>query len=471
MDARWLDRNRLMVLIAVAVAARAVTFGNPLIHVDEDFYFAAARLMADGAVPYVDVWDRKPIGLFVLYLVPASLPFGWGIIAYQLMALAAVVTTAWIVARLAMLAGWGRGATYAGILYFLWLNLADGQAGQAPILYNPLVAGAAWLIVTNTRRRSWWQDAAAMALMGLALQVKYSVVFEGVFFGLWILVREWRAGVRPSQIAARAGVLAAIALLPTLAVMGYYAAIGQFDAFLYANFESIIARQADPPRERWGNLAKLVLILSPLMAMALVSARRSTLKEASERRFMLCWFAAALLGILVLGGWFDHYALPAAVPGAVCAAGFLETRPRGRIAVLLSAALIGQVLVIANRVSRGNGRELAAITASIGAGPGCLWVYSGSPKIYATANRCHVTRYLFPSHLYRTREDGAIGVPQTTEVARILRRGPEVIVMRPPSIGERRDIRAMVERAVGADYVVAARHPLGNEVLTIYQRR
>ncbi len=471
MEARWLDRNRLMVLIAVAVAARAATFGNPLVHVDEDFYFTAARLIANGAVPYVDVWDRKPIGLFLLYLLPASLPLGWGIIAYQLMALAAVVITAWFVIRLATVAGWGRGATYAGILYVLWLNLADGQGGQAPILYNPMVAGAAWLIVTNTRRRSWWQDAAAMALMGLALQVKYSVVFEGVFFGLWILAREWRAGLGPFRILVRAGGLAGIALLPTVAVIGYYASIGQFDAFLFANFESITARQADPPRERWGNLARLFLILSPLMAMAVVTARKSAVAEASERRFMLCWFAVALLGILVPGGWFDHYALPAAVPGAVCAAGFLATRPRGPAAVLLSAALIGQVLVIANCESRGNRRELAAITDAIGEGTGCLWVYSGSPKIYAAANRCHATRYLFPSHLYRTRENGAIGVPQAMEVARILRGAPAVIVMRPPSIGERRDIRAMVERVIAADYAVAARQPLGNEVLTIYRRR
>ncbi|WBH17927.1 hypothetical protein [Sphingomonas radiodurans] len=469
MDARWLDRYRLLVLLAVAIAARAATFGNPIVHVDEDFYFTAAQAMWRGAIPYVDVWDRKPVGLFLVYLLPTALPFVWGILAYQAMALAAVVGTAWIIARLATLGGWARGATLSGIAYILWLNVAGGQGGQSPIFYNPLVAGAGWLIVANKGRR-WWRDAAAMLLVGIALQIKYSAVFEGLFFGLWIMIHDWRARKRIVRLLVRATALAVIALLPTAGAIGAYAAIGQLDAFLFANFLSISSRGIDPPLERWSNLGKLVLFLAPLVAMAVDSVRQAP-GGSIERRFMLWWFGTALAGIVIFGGWYDHYALPAFVPGAICAGGFFAGRRRGGAYVLALVAVIGQVTVIANRIGRGGPAEFDALIAAIGSGPGCLWVYSGTPKIYAAADRCRVTKYIFPSHLYRTRESGAIGVPQAVEVRRILGEKPAAIIMRPRSIGERFDIRSGVERVIARDYFVAARRQLGSETLTIYKRR
>ena len=79
---------RWAILLLVAIVARAATFGNPIVHVDEEYYFVTARSMLDGALPYVDIWDRKPIGLFLLYVPAAALGMPFGIWAYQAMALA-----------------------------------------------------------------------------------------------------------------------------------------------------------------------------------------------------------------------------------------------------------------------------------------------------------------------------------------------------------------------------------------------
>ena len=79
MEGRGAQRHRGAILTAVAVAARAGTFGNPNIHVDEQFYLYVARRMLEGARPFVDVWYRKPIGLFALYLPAAALPYSWAI--------------------------------------------------------------------------------------------------------------------------------------------------------------------------------------------------------------------------------------------------------------------------------------------------------------------------------------------------------------------------------------------------------
>ncbi|WP_294287289.1 hypothetical protein, partial [uncultured Sphingomonas sp.] len=350
---------RLAVLLLVAIAVRSLAFGNPLVHVDEDFYFVAASKMLDGALPFVDLWDRKPLGLFLVYAPAAALPFPLGIWTYQAMALACVVATAMIVARFATRAGWANGATAAGIAYILWLNMMGGVGGQSPVFYNLLMAIAAWLTATTQGPRRRWRGLGAMALVGLAMQVKYSVVFEGMMFGLWLLAGEWRARRSVSALVGYGAALVALAVLPTAAAFAYYAAIGHADAFVYANFTSITLRKPDPWPYPLTAALELLLILSPLIAMTGGSRRvRATTGEPQVRTFVHVWLATALTGIAVFGGYYEHYGLPAALPGAIGAAGFLGAghwRGRATPAILILATLAALGTPAVNRYRRGDG--------------------------------------------------------------------------------------------------------------------
>ena len=66
------------------------SFGNPVIgsdEGDEQFYLLVGDRMLHGLLPYVDVWDRKPVGLFLVYAAIRLLG-GEGIWQYQLAATA-----------------------------------------------------------------------------------------------------------------------------------------------------------------------------------------------------------------------------------------------------------------------------------------------------------------------------------------------------------------------------------------------
>lgn len=471
---------RWLLLLLAALVARAATFGNPVVHVDEEFYFVTARAMLDGALPYVDVWDRKPIGLFLLYSPAAALGFPAGIWAYQAMALASVTATAAMVARLADRAGWGKGALAAALAYVFWLDFLEGQGGQAPVFYNLLIIAAATLIAprpddAERPERRFGRGLAALALVGIAGQVKYSVVFEGLFFGLWWMWRESKLGSRPLPLLAKAACLAAVAALPTLAAWGYYAAIGHGDDWLFANFLSIAARRPDPLLEQLGNLSQIILITSPLLALAAIAWRlRARSPERAMQDWLFAWCAAAILGLLAFGSWFDHYALPVIVPLAACAAGFLSEHRhrRAAIALLLVWGLIGgEATVLAKRRNRGDAAQFATLAHAIGTGPGCLYVYWGTSMAYVASGRCRVTRYLFGSHLVRAREQGAIGVDQAAEIERILAERPEVVMMRAPGRGERKEIRALVIARMARDYRLAAALPMGSDTISLYRRR
>ncbi|MES2452306.1 MAG: hypothetical protein V4610_17290 [Pseudomonadota bacterium] len=469
--------RRLIVIAIVAIIARAITFGSPVVHVDEEFYFVAAQAWSHGALPYVDVWDRKPVGLFLIYLPAAALGMPLGIWAYQALALASLVATALLIARLADRAGWNKGALAGALAYVLWVNFLDGQGGQAPIFYNLLIIGAATLVAPRAGESApRLRGFAGMALVGLALQVKYSVVFEGMFFGLWLLWRDWRAGARWTILPYGAG-LVVVALVPTILSWLAFASLGASDAWLYANITSILDRKPDPMLEQLGNLATILLITSPLIAatlLAIGSDGHRTPETRRMRRWLFAWAAAAALGLLVFGSWFEHYALPLLVPLAICSAGFFGDHRSGRrvtLPLLLVALAGGQTLLFVKRHNRGTAEQFYAVAEAIGRGPGCLYVYSGESGFYPASGRCVPTRYVFPSHLGRIREEGAIGVDQQAEIERILAQKPAIVVLRPAYRGERADLRALVMDEMRRNYRLQAVRPLGNQAIEIFARR
>jgi hypothetical protein len=466
-------RQQLAIILLVAIVARAITFGNPVVHVDEEFYFTTAYAWLHGATPYIDVWDRKPIGLFILYLPAALFGLKAGIWAYQALALASLVGTAWLIARLAERAGWGKGALAGALAYVLWVDFVDGQGGQAPIFYNLLVIGAAALIMPRAEQEERVLPGfAAMALMGIALQIKYSVVFEGLFFGLWLLWRAWQGGRRWSIVPFGAG-LALTALLPTIAAWFAYHRIGEDAAWLYANITSIAARRPDPALEQLGNLVKILLITSPLIAACALAWLSRGTANRPVRAWLFAWLGVAWLGLLVFGSYFEHYALPVLVPLSICAAGFFGDHRNGRrivLPLLLIGFLGGQTTLIIKRNNRGTAAQFARVVDAIGQGPGCLYVFSGESMFYPASGRCALTRYYFPSHLGRMREQGAIGVDQQAEVERILALKPEIVVFRQPYFGERAELRAMAIGEMRLHYRLRATRPLGRLVIEIYER-
>jgi hypothetical protein len=472
---------RWSIFLIAAIAVRALTFGNPVVHVDEEFYFVTAQQMLHGAVPFVDVWDRKPVGLFLVYLLPAAFGVPAGIWVYQAMALAAVVGTALLIGRLADRAGWSKGALFSGLLYLFMINYADGQGGQAPVFYNLLMAWAVLLIAPRPDdraddRRRIHRALFAMLLVGVSMQIKYSVVFEAMFLGLWLMWREWQFGTSLAHVVRRGCVWASAVWLPTFAAGAVFAWIGHFDPWFYANFGSIIDRQSDPGDVLLRAFAKVALILGLLLVVSGLS-RHVPVQERSEhpvRGLYFGWLIAALVGLLVFGSWFNHYALPVLLPASLCCAGYIGSTRFGQRwlgpFMLLASCLGGEYTAWSAKWHRGNAEQLEALAAGIGRGPGCMYVYSGNSILYSYTGRCTVSPWVFPSHLSRERENGALGVDQLEEIERIFARRPEIVVMRPQYFGERIAAHELAVRKLQENgYRLRGRWPLGDLLIDVYE--
>ncbi len=213
------DAAGLVLSLLLGISSLPLPFGR-----DQGLYFYVAREWArHGSVPYRDVFDHKPPGLYVLYRVAIHL-FGevqWGI---RVLDHVAVLACGMVVARLATPAGsaaprgWrGPSCLLVAVLYHGCLNYWD--TGQSELYYALLGAGA---IACAMHAKPARAALGAGALSGVAFLMKPPVVW----FALAALVLVWRRQ-RRGELGTLVRELAAFVLggaAPVCVALAYFGA-------------------------------------------------------------------------------------------------------------------------------------------------------------------------------------------------------------------------------------------------------
>jgi hypothetical protein len=235
--------------------------------------------------------------------------------------------------------------------------------------------------------------------------------------------------------------------------------------------------------------------MSPLL-FTLIVAERSHLWEGHDRqahRFLLQWFGAAVVGLLVFGTWYDHYALPLLV--SLCAAiapAFDLTRGHPRMGLHIAAALaaIGTIaLPVSYRIithRKGDAAYAEQVADIIGRARrgGSVYIYDGEPILYLMTGAPAPTKFLFPDHLSEAIEAPAIGTDSVAEMRRILAAHPAVIVdgafqpqwRSPDRLEAQRRLfnqgtQAVLDAALARDYRLVAQVPRNKYFRRIWQLR
>lgn len=424
-----LFRNTLVqfaVLLAVALALRAYTFGDPNLFIDEAFYFAAGNAMHHGALPYVDVWDRKPFGLFALYWAIAGISSNPA--AYQIAACLFATATAWLIGRIVRLWSDGPGPLGAGIAYLFLLSAFQGFGGQSPVFYNLFMALAAWLVAKSAPdlREGSLPRAVPLAMLsaGLAITIKTTALFEGAFLGLYALA------LLPSRLRLRNAVpLALIGAAPTLLIALGYALVGHWSEWFQAMTGANLSTDRWEPYSAQIRLRLMLNALAPLLALA--GFGWLDLKPEA-RRFVGLWILAALLGLAAFPYFHQHYALPLLVPLCVAAGAFLSRKWIGPLALILLCALsYSRAPAIDRAHTQRSIAAMQALSAAVrahGAERGLL-VYEGPPFLYTMTGRPFPSPLAFPAHLYHAIEMDVSHLSTLAEVQRVIAARPGVVVM------------------------------------------
>ncbi|KXV37623.1 hypothetical protein AD936_13375 [Gluconobacter japonicus] len=467
-----------VIFLSLIIIFRIQTFGNPLIYSDEEFYLFAGGRILHGDLPYIQFWDRKPVGIFLLYAFFHL--FGpYRVLAYQFGALIAVWATTWLLFRMGKTIASPKAAFLSALLYPALLNLSRGEGGQTPIFYNFLVTAAIALMLRDLlqpdgkiREKTAF---SAIFLFGMAMQIKYTVVFEGAFVGVYYVARHYLTARSIPTALKDTGLLVLVGLLPTLLAFFFYVAIGHSEAWIFANLESIFLRASLPGGETHQlqiRMLKAALPLLPGLVATILLARAKS--WPSHYLFLILWAGTACLGIIAFGGWYPHYILPLYAPLALTCVS-LWTWKAGRawlIGLLCIVLIIGQNSLRRHRINDGDQHIFQAMLKVIRQKPGCVFVYQGPPALYDTPYWCALTNHSFPGHFNTAVEAHATGMDVLQELDQVLAKKPEYIVTEDASpLRENLAARHEIFKTIKSDYMSVYHFTSVSNSIYIYRHR
>jgi hypothetical protein len=456
------QRLYVPVLIVFAVITRGSIYGNPVSHIDDQFYLLVGKSILRGQLPYIDIWDRKPIGLFLIYACIASLGLN-SVVMVQLVATAFATATAYVISKIGNLLAPAPSGLLAALVYLAMLPSLSGGSGQSPIFYNFLMAIAGLITLRAVKASSRRGARTTLMLVGLAIAVKPVAMFEGIWFALVFLMIEWRRSTDLGRLIKMAVPMMGLALLPTALAFAAYAAIGHFGDIWSATVLSVLSKAPLPHRYMMALLAFMIFKLSvPLLfAATSLSYLKKTLR--AETFFILGWLIAAVVGLAAVPNFFDHYALPLLVPLCAVMAPILSPL---LIGTLRTAVLVLWAMLLTPRPLQYDGFKAAAKFDRVAAlvkrnlKGGCLYVYEGPVQLYDATGACRVTRFVFPDHLNAVVETNALPVNQPAEIKHIFALRPAVVVeAHRIFLQENGMSRATLDRELACNYILAGAAP------------
>lgn len=426
---------QLLWFLAFALLTRWAMLGDPNYHDDETLFFLIGQRMHEGLLPYVDLWDRKGPGLFVLFWAFAGI--SQSVLSYQIAALVFAALTAFVIGRITLLYTGRMGALAAGTLYLAVLPRIMGGGGQAGVYFNLLIVLCAWLVLARPVGRSVTPRAVgAMLLAGLAITFKQTCVFDGAFFGLVLLWQHRAAGADNRQLAKAGLIYVAAGALPFLLFTAAYALAGHFAEFWHAMVLSNLAKQYDAGNDIPGRIFSMAFLLLPLLFLTVMGTARQHLHQgkAVPRAVLLGWLVATLAAMIAIPNYIDHYLLPVVMVLALCSAPAVQREPWGPLWGLLALAVLLSFGPQFDRATRLESRRaMTALAAQIRADQPAprLLVFEGPVALYSMTGSYPPTPLLFPLHLSAMPERNVSHMNTLGEVRRLLAWQPTTVLLRP----------------------------------------
>ncbi len=303
---------------------------------DQGIYAVVAGGLLEGKMPYRDLWDFKPPGIYLVYAA-AEVLFGKSMLAPRWLECAALIGVVLAFVRLSrdyvggstagLLAGGMTAVTVAQLEY--WHTAQPETFGGYLTIFALLFAASAY-----EGRKQLWAWAAMGVLFGAAFLLKPHLGGGAIVCAAYLMRRELlRTGSRPRSFLPFL-VVGGASLLPIVLTLGWLAAGDGLDA-LYTTFFVVTpeytainwAGQSALPM-LWRAIAETFVRFSALIPVGCVLAAvlRPIHRRERELVFLLLGIASIhVTGIAMQGKFFAyHYGATLPLLSFVAAVGFYK---------------------------------------------------------------------------------------------------------------------------------------------------
>ncbi len=331
---KQLQYSTLALLMAIMVLTwlLRMNFWNQPLQLDEGVYSYIGWGMLEGSVPYRDVYDHKPPGIYVLYSI-AFLLFGTSALSVKIFASIYTLGTVLAVFLVGRKMAGAKAGWVAALLFGIFSSgprIEGGGVNTEIFMVLPYTLAAHSLIkAVETGERKHYLLFGLWT--GLASTIKQVAAVNIFWVAVYLLVSMWRAKDRDYAFRALANVLwvAVGSVLPWLPFLVYFGLHGALNKFYFwmvsANF-----RYINESYQKFPNLAiflhEIKNVLSEngllwLLALAGIVYLRQELRnsqidspgvkpphwERSVWFLMTTWPLFSFLGVSLGGRFYGHY--------------------------------------------------------------------------------------------------------------------------------------------------------------------
>jgi hypothetical protein len=338
----------------VALAVIALLPGLLAPSLDAAVFSLIGDRVSVGQLPYVQLFDHKPPGMY--FLIAGGQLLSGTLGAWKVswvLSVASVALTGTLVADTLRALGWRRLAWATGAICVAELAsfpLALGGGLGETVAVFPAVAALRWMIIGQWRHRTWLVvGMLAAAAAAISLQA------APVVLALMAAAIARASRVRTSWLVPVVWIAAGSALVWSTLLIGL-GSMGATGAALQAlvGYNRVYAGLAALDSPVVGEAIHAFLILSPLAVLAAAGLRTSF---ARPSQFVLAcaaltWIVASIALIWLQGRLELHYTTLIVPPLALLApAGLAQLQIRGTFRGLARSAVIAAFLVAAFGVS------------------------------------------------------------------------------------------------------------------------
>jgi O-antigen/teichoic acid export membrane protein/4-amino-4-deoxy-L-arabinose transferase-like glycosyltransferase len=353
---RLRDWHVYLALLVLTVLFRSSTFFTAAADWDESVYLLVSRSLLEGHLPYTEVWDHKPPGIYVIF-AGAQAVFGHSMLAIRLLSCLVVALTCVVLYKFgrSMTGGSQAAGVAAAGLYGASSLLNGGLAANTEIFFAPLVALAFYgLLGAPHLRLTSGRLLLVGLLIGLALQIKYVVAFEllaiaGLVTWAYVSQRRPMRNLTVAGLTMGAGVLS-----PAIATALVFTIGGRFTEYFQANFEANLRYTAEVAfsatelsrafaAQVAGNPILWASALLAPLCLFLPSRRRIIRTETMV--LLAVWLIAGLLGACLTRRYYPHYFLQVLAPLSLLSAVAFSSALQWQKAVLPRLAFIGLLII------------------------------------------------------------------------------------------------------------------------------
>ena len=311
----WLVAVSWVVVVLSAAQILLLSFGR-----DQSIYATVADGILRGQMPYRDLWDFKPPGIFLIYALAQAL-FGKTMLAVRLLEVAGLVGMIFGFMRLSeRFFGVRRVGVIGGaVAALIHAQLEFWHTAQPETFGGFLTVWALVLTACSGKRsRRLWRWLAIGALFGAAFLLKPPLGGGALACAAYLARAEWSREAKWSSAMLPVAVIGVGSLLPIVACGLWFVSKGAWSELSWTLFEftpgyTLLgwSNKSAPEMFYWG-LEELFFRFSALAALGFIASIVIHPMHEDERRgvfLVLGVMAIHLAGIAMQGKFFQyHYA-------------------------------------------------------------------------------------------------------------------------------------------------------------------